>query len=508
MSASVTITPPAEQGAGAPTGGRDHHFSDRLNAILIRDVIQSLNGKSFLGVLVLVLLAVFGIAAVSAWTLRNGGNVGRSGFRAAMGVLTPLLTFIVPSQAFYATRMEMRGGTAELLLLSGLTPAAIVRGRMLAAFTQALLWVSVFAPVIAMTYLLRGVSIPDVLTAIGMALVFNVAATSLGVALGTLAKSGAVGGIVNGIVGIALGAATIPMVAFTTVVMYEIRGGIGAGGATEFLGSLVLLLAAATVLLALIAQSQLTHPHENRSTGFRVYFVAAAAAAVLWAAYIAPPSALREALMGAPTIAVGFGSLFFVFAVTEDEAFTSRHRLNVPKNPVLALLALPLLPGRGRGLIYSVLCLATAWCVAEILPGVLGLRPPFSTEIVDIVRLVPLYVAFYTCLAFTIRRFFAPGMGRCWLARIVWLVTVVVLWVGPLLVQLLVIDRHSGWTHAQVLNPFWTIANLRSGSDDACILMSAIAGLFVVLSLLPAVRSVRETLFASAARREREARAS
>ena len=102
-------------------------------------------------------------------------------------------------------------------------------------------------------------------------------------------------------------------------------------------------IAAGVALLMLTAGSALTHPNENRSTGFRLFALLGSAAVFGFMAWVTYDVRSHRVAYGggsrldhdAPEIALGLAFatfLFWLFAVTEEETLSPRVRAHVPRS--------------------------------------------------------------------------------------------------------------------------------------------------------------------------------
>ena len=163
-------------------------LSDRLNPILLREVQQALNGRAFL---VTVFLALLGIVIV-ALSYAGGGDLqrstGREALTVALMILAPMVGLIVPFIAFLSMRQEVSSGTVEHLMLSRLTPGSVVRGKLAAAVVQIVVVISLFAPLLALTWLLRGVDVGTIAALLTLALLGGIGSVSVGICGGALCR--------------------------------------------------------------------------------------------------------------------------------------------------------------------------------------------------------------------------------------------------------------------------------------------------------------------------------
>lgn len=488
--------------------GRGLRLGDRFDALLVRELQQALSGRIFPVMLVLSLLAmlllVVGVLGDTHGMLTRGADA----FTAVLTVLSMLVCGVVPLQAFFATRQEAVGESAESLLLTRLSPWAIVRGKLTATNAYMLLWVSLAAPLVALTWLLRGVSVPQVLLGLLIVMLGSTVISALAVAVGTLARFERMSSLVN-LLG--LGGILSAAFAWTALMNAWVSGSflrLGGEGIAVLLG-----IALPTLVFAiLVARSQFTHPFENRSTHFRVLLpVALILAFAVMAPFVADDGPYLAALLMVAVALAGF----LIFAATEEDGLSPWLALRVPKLPLRAGLAAPLLPGGARGLLWG-LCmsalLVAGIAVTELRTGdrygVFGPAPPstYGSGSARVVVLICLYALFYGALGSLVRPKLRAGTAGNWIARGFVLGLIVVLSVVPMLLQLLLASTLD-WTPLQVFNPFWTIDEASESSLAQSPAFSIIAALTLLLLLkrLPRlIHGVTDIVAAGAARRTRE----
>ncbi|PMU64969.1 ABC transporter permease, partial [Pseudomonas sp. FW215-L2] len=76
-----------------------------------------------------------------------------------------VVTLVGPAVAANSIASEREGKTWEAVLLTGLTPKNIARGKFMAAYTTIAIYIVVLAPVGALSFLFGGVTATDVVTA-------------------------------------------------------------------------------------------------------------------------------------------------------------------------------------------------------------------------------------------------------------------------------------------------------------------------------------------------------
>jgi hypothetical protein len=491
--------PSAPQSAAGPVG---IWLPDRLNPILVRETIQILNGRMFLTLFVLALVGTI-LAAMLRMSFDEAGQaIGGGVFVSILQfIFLPVVLIYLPYQAFGSMRAELQGGTAELLLLSNLTPTRIVLGRVFATMAQYVLWLSLFAPLIALTYLLRGVSIGDVLLATLVSAVLTLSAAALMTALAAVTRIRMIAALAQVAAGLGLAIAGIATIAAFPDMLMELRDTWRSRGGLEVVSMIALVFAGAIALLLLIAQSQLTHPNENRSTPFRVYLLALLGLGAGWLAVVGrgglPPDGPAAAAVSGIFVSIPF----LLFAATEEERLSPRVRLFVPKHPLLATLVAPLLPGRSRGYLFLVLVVGGLYATfrAVLLPS----RAAGVEELEGLADMVALYLVIYGGIGCAVRGLLGPGAARNWLARVV---AAALLFLGfSMLPLLMVMAAGEGgaphWSPLHVLNPFFTIGEFVDDPAPAMPYLIPLAAASIAVNAPAVARGLWETLAAAKARR-------
>ena len=143
--------------------------SDWINPILVKESRQALKSRQFLFTFQLLLLAswvwsLLGIALRSPGIFYVPG--GRFMLIGYFLILNLPLMIIIPFAAFRSLAAEREDGTYELLSISTLRPRQIIGGKLGSSLLQIIIYLSVLAPCMAFTYLLKGVDILLVLSVV------------------------------------------------------------------------------------------------------------------------------------------------------------------------------------------------------------------------------------------------------------------------------------------------------------------------------------------------------
>ena len=247
-------------------------FASRLcSSILIKETRQAIKSRQFLWTY-LALLVVCAIWAIAGLTF----NIDRSetgpemllGYFFIMGFP---LGIIVPFSAYRSLTREFEDGTIQLVSITTMRPWQIVAGKLGSALLQMLVYLSVLAPCIAFTYLLRGIGISQILIGTTICVSGSVCLTIVGLFLAGTTRSGALN----------VGMSVLFVVALAGIyfmwcgIISEFTTGSAFGNsswgdqASVILFGFVALFGSTALLLFLSAAAQISFPSENRSTATR-----------------------------------------------------------------------------------------------------------------------------------------------------------------------------------------------------------------------------------------------
>lgn len=341
-------------------------LSDRLHPILVRDVVQATRGRVHGLAMALACVSVIGIGLLAVDRDLEAFELSHWTLVTSIQCLAPLLLFAIPLMAFLSLREEVAESTADQLILTGMRPLSVVVGMLLAALAQSLLFVSMFAPLLAFSYLLLGVDVWTLLQAVWLLPLASLLVTALAFALMRLSAIRTLRQHVPLAVLLVLGWCTVSAMAGADRLVLWMQANARAPSFWQLGLQQLLLLGLGTAFLGLIGAGGLSHVKENRATSFRLLGVVAAPALTLY--------------FGAGMHGAAWACLclmpFWLTAVTDPFALSARHRPLVPKTRGRALVMLPFLPGSARGLYYTAVLamvtlasgLATAWLFHGSLP--------------------------------------------------------------------------------------------------------------------------------------------
>jgi hypothetical protein len=167
-------------------------WSDWVNPILVKETRQALKSKQFSWTLLLLTVIVLGwslmaiVGMIPSIYYASNGSALLSGY--ILILVVPAL-IIIPQAMFRSMASELEDGTFETLSLSILSPRAIIAGKLSVAILQLMIYLSVIAPCIALTYLLRGVTLEVIAMNLLVMASTSVALSAVAISVASFSKS-------------------------------------------------------------------------------------------------------------------------------------------------------------------------------------------------------------------------------------------------------------------------------------------------------------------------------
>ncbi len=164
-------------------------LGDRLNPLVVKEVRQGLRSRLFWVSFGLMLLACFILSLVAYAATRDAGlgTHGQGYFFAFFVCLAMVHFFIIPYSAYRSLAREREDETWVLLILTGLGPRRILRGKVASFLVQAGLYASAVGPFLLFSYYLNGIDLPTILLVLGLGASWLVFLTVGAVCAATLA---------------------------------------------------------------------------------------------------------------------------------------------------------------------------------------------------------------------------------------------------------------------------------------------------------------------------------
>ena len=339
----------------------------------------------------LLVCAIGGVASTEA----PPAEVGTILYQAFFSLAFAVVSWIGPGVAALTIVGERAGRTWEPLVLTGLSPRAVARGKFLASMSYVGLYLATLAPVGALPFLFGGVTATEVLLGYALLAVFAVIAVGFGLAVSSGAATPAmallvalplsVAGSLLTYFGLGVGGSFLAHDVWSSV-----QGGMPVWLPTAYAradrnAAYVMYLVAAPLGLAGIVATffrevtiaNLSDPNDDRSTGLKRWFVSACLVSTALGsllAWLSPGKGWAAALLAEGFLALL--SAFALFVLCSDPPGPSRRVLAQWQKTRAGALERFFGPGLARtaallvaGTVTSELVLmAVGWAVARAIP--------------------------------------------------------------------------------------------------------------------------------------------
>ncbi len=333
--------------------------SEWFSAILVKETRQALKSRQFFWTFFLLL------AAVGVWTL-IGMTISDSAYdswRAGPSLLTgywmilgfPLLV-VIPFGSYRSLAQEYDDGTIQLISISTMRSWQIVAGKLGSSLLQMMVYLAVLAPCIAFTYLLRGISLPQIILGMSLCIFASICLANVGLFLAGATHSRVFGVSVTILLVIILGSAYIAWFNLSWALAFSV-------GEFEILtrregqmgmyGILAVMISTAMMLFA-GASVQVSFDADNRSTILRIMMLVQQTLFLGWTVAFTVYFLEYHFAWG---FALVYGHYWMIMGwalVGESRDMSQRVKRSLPKSLVARALFSWFLPGPGRGLIFAI----------------------------------------------------------------------------------------------------------------------------------------------------------
>ncbi len=171
--------------------------SEWFSSILVKEARQALKSRQFLWTFFAMLLVVacWTVGALSYLQSNDGQNNSPGpfllyGFWLILGFP---LAIVIPFATFRSLAAEFEDGTLQLVSITTMRPYQIIAGKLGVAGLQIMVYLSVLAPCIAFTYLLRGIDIRQIWWGLMIAVTGSIALCMFGLFLASVSRSRQIG---------------------------------------------------------------------------------------------------------------------------------------------------------------------------------------------------------------------------------------------------------------------------------------------------------------------------
>jgi hypothetical protein len=343
-------------------------WSNWFNPILVKETRQALKSRQFVwtfGLLVIVVLSwslLCILGTIPNIYYASDGRVLLSGY---LLILVVPAFIIIPQSAFRSMSSELDDGTFETLSLSMLKPRHILFGKLNVASLQLIIYMSVVAPCIALTYLLRGITLELILFDFLVVTLTTLSLSVVAIALASFSRSRVLQVLFSVIlIGLQL-IVIFPVTSMLIALTFSGLSGSASAGNVIAWTTLAVVGASAILyswLLFSCAASIIGLSSENKSTPIRIPLLVIGIiipiVGLLMTGYFRPDNDGR-ALVESMTIILTFLAAHWAFAgslmVGERGFISLRAKRTLPTGFVSRLFTTWLIPGPGTGYVFALL---------------------------------------------------------------------------------------------------------------------------------------------------------
>jgi len=460
-------------------------LSDAVNPIVVKEARQAVRSRSLLGG-VFLLIGVFIVVSGAVTMLSDVRDNPEQGVQ-LFGAINSILIFfgIVIAPVYAATRFssDRSGPSADLLHTTTLRPASIVLGKLAVAAMLAVMLVSIAAPFLSLTYLLRGIDLPT----IAFWAVFDFIVICIAAMIGVFIAALPISRVFKALIGLAL----LPVMFWATSAPFTMFFGFGNFSVTMFTADqwrllaviLGVLIAAAGVLVCLAIAAAAPNA-ANRARLPRAYltlFWAATFWVVVWLREqpsIGSAEALLEFWAYAWTIVA---SAAIALSTGERRTINLRLRTAVPRRRLLRPLAWLFTSGAAPGFVWSALLAAATIAVLGALQK--PIRPVGAGGHVEDLAVLAAWFVAYAMLGVHVR----DRLASRWIVAAATPALVFGLAALGCLIPFLIAfgQDPSHWErqqYAALLNPFGAML-LTNSRGDGTVLVTAIIAAALLTAL-------------------------
>ena len=179
--------------------GMTNWLDDRMNPIVVKELRQGMQSRSFIVIVNLLLAALTVICVLAVMTnpdISVRADGGRFIYDFLQGVLFIACFVFVPMYVLIRLRSERDENSVDLFFTTTLKPKRIVQGKFFAGMALIGMLYSVCVPYMLFTYVLRGYDIPSMLLSLGFGLLVAIVVLTATIVVGCWSAPKALGVLV------------------------------------------------------------------------------------------------------------------------------------------------------------------------------------------------------------------------------------------------------------------------------------------------------------------------
>lgn len=365
------------------------HFSNwrhwELNPVVVKELRQAVRSWAVTGTLLMFLLVLFCSAVIFFVTqsFDNSTNprMGAQIFATFSVILTGASLLFIPLYIGVRVAAERQESDLDLLYISTLSPARIIRGKFFCGAYVAVLFFSACMPFMTFTNLLRGVDLPSVFFILMCLFLIVCCAVQVAIFLACLPISK----WLKILLGLLAGIFTLGLARGLTMGISElIMEGVGSMMSNrEFWATFLTVsgvILSATLLLHFLSIALISPPSANRALPVRIYMtIVWIIGAVISLAWIFHEADARLILPWAIVSFIIF-SVSLVVVVSNHDTLSIRVQRTIPERPSLRSVAFLFYNGAAGGLVWVALIQGITFLVMWLIITNHTLSLPMQTE--------------------------------------------------------------------------------------------------------------------------------
>jgi hypothetical protein len=348
------------------------HFTNwrhwELNPVVVKELRQAVRSWAVTGTLLLFLLVLFCSAVIffvtQSFEVNTNQRMGAQIFSTFSVILTGASMLFIPIYIGVRVAAERQESDLDLLYISTLTPARIIRGKFFCGAYVAVLFFSACMPFMAFTNLLRGVDLPSVFFILLCLFVIVCCAVQVAIFLACLPISK----LLKILIGLGSAILTFWLVVGITLGISElIQQGVGSMMSDrKFWGAFLTacsIVLSGTLLLHFLSIALISPLSANRALPVRIYltiiWVLGGILCYLWAKHE------HDARLMLPWAIVSFVlfGISLVVVVSNEDTLSVRVQRTIPARIPQRLLAFLFYNGAAGGLVWVALIMTATFLI-------------------------------------------------------------------------------------------------------------------------------------------------
>lgn len=325
--------------------------SDRFSSILVKETRQATKSRHFVWTFFATIIITLVVTFV---VLAEGSRSNQLGPTLLMGYLVVLglpLMIIVPMSTFQSLSAEHGDGTLQLISITTMKPSEIIIGKLCSSILQILIYMSVLAPCVTFTFLLRGVDVYQIILSLLCAFGCSVSLCCLGLAMGSISTTRMVSAGMQ-LVFVLILLSSAWLWCYMAYGFAQEFGSIPseayfwfAGGASGILSTALLLLVAAT--------AQITFDSDNRATYLRIAMLVQQTFFIAFMIGIAGLGITLLQMLILMLVFLHYWLLMGSLMTMTSHRLSNRVRRSMPRTILGRSFGGLLMPGPGRGFLFA-----------------------------------------------------------------------------------------------------------------------------------------------------------